>query len=118
MASIQEVAGEDAQTVPALLCFAAVGIEDAQTESLWILLNRDRPKQEAIGANATVAVTQGLNSPLIGRKGSPSRVDHEVVIPKGVVFREIEVIRHGFVLEVRVGILRAGKPRQPQRRPT
>jgi len=93
------------------------GLKMAQPESLWVLLNRDRPEQEAIGANAMVAVTQGLDGPLIGRKGSPCRVNHKVVVPKGVVFREIEAIRHGLFLEVRAGIQKARSPRQPQRQP-
>ena len=87
-ALVPEEAGEDAQAVAALLRLGAVGIENAQAEIG--LLRRHRPPEDAVGAEAEVAVADHADLPGLRRLplGIIAGIEHQVVVAQGVVLVE------------------------------
>ncbi len=85
-ADVVEVACEDAQAVAALFGFAAVGIHDAQAEVGFV--GGEWPVEDAIGAEAEVAVADAHGVLFTGQFTGVLRIEDEVVVSEGVVFGE------------------------------
>jgi hypothetical protein len=86
---VPEVAREDAQAVAGFLGLGAVGVEDAQR--VLALLRRERAPEDAVGADAEVAVADDADLPDRGGglpRGKIARIEDDVVVAEGVVFVE------------------------------
>jgi len=97
VASLEQMAGEDAQAVAAFLRLAAVRVENAQAEGGRIFGHRQRAEQEAIGPDAVAAIAEGTDG--LGRwiEGRARGIDHEVVVSERMELGELEGFRHGLV---------------------
>ena len=85
-ADVVEVTGEDAQAVAALFGFAAVGVHYAQAEVGFV--GGEWPVEDAIGAEAEVAVADAHGVLLVGQLTGVLRVEDEIVVAECVVFGE------------------------------
>ena len=94
----QEVAGEDAQPVPALLRLTAVGIEDPHAERPWIIGDGQGTQQDPVGTDPEAPVTEGLGEPWRHLEGGQGRIQHEVVATERLEFEEGYFNGHGLVL--------------------
>jgi len=86
LANVVEIAGEDAQPVAALFGFAAVWVYDPQAEVG--LVAGKWPVEDAIGAEAEVAVANAHSILFARQFAGVFWVEDEVVVSERVVFRE------------------------------
>ena len=78
---VAEELREDARAVSALLGLAAVGIEDAHPE-VGAVARRD--EEDAVGANAPVAIADETDGLGRDRERDLRGIDHDVVVAEAV----------------------------------
>ena len=80
------MAAENADTVAGFFGLRAIRVEDAEAEGAVGAFNRTI--EDAIGAEAEVAVADFADSGDREKGGAVLRLEDEVVVAEGVVFRE------------------------------
>ena len=83
-ADVVEVTGEDAQAIAALFGFAAVGVHDAQSEICFV--GGQWPVEDAVGAEAEIAVADTHGIFLVRHLCGVFRVEDEIVVPESMIF--------------------------------
>ena len=88
-ALVSQVAGEDAQTVTALFSFAAVWIQDAQTELGFV--GGEGTMQDTIGTKTKIAMADTDDFVFQKGLGAFAWIENEVVVSEGVELFEFHV---------------------------
>ncbi len=86
---VEEIAGENTEAVAAFFGFGAVRIHDAQPEIG--LFCRQRAVQDAVGAEAEVAVADADDVGFGGKLSGIFGVEDEIVVSECVIFCEVHV---------------------------
>jgi hypothetical protein len=82
VAEVFHVAGEDADAVAALFGLAPVRVIDAHADPAVL---KDRPEQDAVAAEAEVAVADQADDFFVEREVEFVWVEHEIVVAEPVV---------------------------------